>query len=129
MHQAPFIIINHIPHPSQERMTVHQDSGAELDVLQLRNKLKKLQKKMLIKPAEESDNIGNLPEEPNVENFEAENQHSDVKEVPKKVNDECCPEDVYQKGETVGKTPFRCHECRMPFLQQKTFRTKCHCEL
>ena len=51
-----------------------------------------------------------------MENIEAENQHSDVKEVLKNVNDEFCPDDIYQKGETVGMTPFRCHECRMLFL-------------
>ena len=41
---------------------------------------------------------------------------SDVKEVPKNVNDEFCLEDVYQMGDTVGITPFRCHEYRMLFL-------------
>ena len=51
-----------------------------------------------------------------MKNIEAENQHNDVKEVPKNVNDEFCLEDVYQMGGTVGITPFRCHEYRMLFL-------------
>ena len=68
------------------------------------------------KEAEEAT-VGNVPETLNVENVEVEHQHSDVGASPaKNVNDEICPDDVYHEGETIGVTPFRCHECRMLFL-------------
>ena len=41
-----------------------------------------------------------------------------MNEGAKTVNDEFCPDKDYQNVETVGITPFRCHECRMLFLPE-----------
>ena len=34
------------------------------------------------------------------------------------VNDEFCPNDVYNKADDIRKTSFRCHSCRMLFLPE-----------
>ena len=40
----------------------------------------------------------------------------DATESESEVNDEFCPNEVYNKAEDIRKTPFRCHHCRMLFL-------------
>ena len=52
-----------------------------------------------------------------VENVEVLNQHRDVQDGPiKTINDEFCPDEDYHEVDNVGKTAFRCHQCRMSFL-------------
>ena len=34
----------------------------------------------------------------------------------KHINDEFCPDEDYHEVDNVGKTAFRCHQCRMSFL-------------
>ena len=52
-----------------------------------------------------------------VENVEVNDAHRNVEEAPNRVlSDEFCPDEEFNEMESVGETPFRCHQCRMLFL-------------
>ena len=64
-----------------------------------------------------SSHVEKLVDNLDVENVQVDDAHRNVEEAPNRVlSDEFCPDEDYDEMESVGKTPFRCHQCRMLFL-------------